>query len=222
MLTLGSGSAVGGLNAKSTFELVSSITWTLGSGCCVGEVKIGSPFGVLAPSEAMRGTSTDCIFSLLLMFERALINITAATTTITIKAPITMAAIPVSLIAGGSVIAGAVVIVATAVVVVAVVVRVVVVAVVVVVEVGVMVFVVLVVTAVVVVDVHGVDAIDPAEPVNIFTLLALEYTHEAPQSIWSKDVASWNISTMLATADTSHADRSWLKERAPLNIMDML
>ena len=68
--------------------------------------------------------------------------------------------------------------------------------------------------AVVVVDMHAVGDIDPEDPVNMLTFLSFEFTQETPQSVWSKDVASWNIWLMSVTADTFHTDRSWLKECA--------
>ena len=87
----------------------------------------------------------------------------------------------------------------------------------------VMVFVVVVIAAVVEVDVHADDDIDPEESVNIWPFFALEFTQETPQSICSKDVALWNILDMSVTAETSHADRSWLKDCAlrNMNIMSV-
>ena len=64
-----------------------------------------------------------------------------------------------------------------------------------------------VVVVVVAVAVQTVDDIDPGEPVNMLPCVALEFNQETPQSVWSKDVAPWNILSMSVTADTSHADR---------------
>ena len=79
----------------------------------------------------------------------------------------------------------------------------------------VMVFVVLVVFEIVEVDVHTANDIDPKESANILSCFALEFTQETPQSICLKDVAPMNIPDMSVTAETSHTDRSWLKDCAP-------
>ena len=70
------------------------------------------------------------------------------------------------------------------------------------------------VVAVVEVDVHTANDIDPGESANMRFCFALEFTQETPQSICSKDVALLNIPYMLVTAETSQADRSWLKDCA--------
>ena len=81
----------------------------------------------------------------------------------------------------------------------------------------VVVVVVVVVTVVVVVGatvaVHTGDII-PNVPLNMLFLIAFESTQEAPQSVWSKDVASRNIAFMRMTDDTFHADKFWLKDAA--------
>merc|ERR1719182_238815 len=79
-------------------------------------------------------------------------------------------------------------------------------------------FVVVVATVLVEVDVHAANDIDPEEFVNMRPFFAFEFTQETPQSICSKDVAPWNIPDMSVTDDTSHADRSWLKDFALWNI----
>ena len=53
----------------------------------------------------------------------------------------------------------------------------------------------------------------PADPSNIPSLVAFEMTHE-PQSIWANDDAPENICLMLVTPDTSHLERSMLKDVA--------
>ena len=73
---------------------------------------------------------------------------------------------------------------------------------------------VMVFVVVVVVEIVEVAAIDPGESINMRSRFALEFTQETPQSICSKDVALSNIWDMSMTAETSHADRSWLKHRA--------
>ena len=65
-----------------------------------------------------------------------------------------------------------------------------------------------------VVTVHAVDDIDPEEPVNMSSFVAFDSIQETPQSIWVKDMAPLNIPLISVTAETSHADRSWLKDRA--------
>ena len=75
----------------------------------------------------------------------------------------------------------------------------------------VMVFVVVVAAAIVEVDVHAGNDID----VNISSCFALEFTQKTPQGLCSKDVALSNIPDMSVTAETSHTDRSWLKDWAP-------
>ena len=86
--------------------------------------------------------------------------------------------------------------------------------VVVVVAVFIVVAVVSVVVVVAAVAIHTVDDIDPEEDRNIWYFVAFEFTQETPHNIWLKDFAPLNISLMSVTADTSHADRSWLKECA--------
>ena len=65
-----------------------------------------------------------------------------------------------------------------------------------------------------VVTMHAVDDIDPEEPVNMPSFVAFDSIQETPQSIWVKDMAPLNIPLISVTADTSHADRLWLKDRA--------
>ena len=60
----------------------------------------------------------------------------------------------------------------------------------------------------VVVVVQTVGDIFPREPLNMLLRLASEITQETPQSVWSNDIARWNILFMLVTADTCHTDRS--------------
>ena len=64
------------------------------------------------------------------------------------------------------------------------------------------------------VTVHAVDEIDPEEPVNMLSFVAFDSIQETPQSIWAKDMAPLNILLISVTADTSHADRSWLNDSA--------
>ena len=64
---------------------------------------------------------------------------------------------------------------------------------------------------VVVVVVHG--AIFPDEPENMRALSAVDFCH-APQSVWEKDDAPLNMSTMVVTLDTSHLEMSPLKDDA--------
>ena len=74
---------------------------------------------------------------------------------------------------------------------------------------------VMVFVVVVVVEIVEVVAIDPGDSSNMWSRFALEFTQETPRSICSKDVVPANIWDMSVTAETSHADRSWLKHRAP-------
>ena len=60
------------------------------------------------------------------------------------------------------------------------------------------------VAVVVVVAIDAVEHIDPDDPVNIWVWSACERTQTDLQSLWWKDVASWNIDRMLVTRDTSH------------------
>merc|ERR1719201_2903730 len=72
---------------------------------------------------------------------------------------------------------------------------------------------------VVVVVVH---IIFPDEPENMPDLpLAVDLTH-APQSVWEKDFAPWNMESILVTLDTSHLERSALNDEAPLNMESIL
>ena len=48
---------------------------------------------------------------------------------------------------------------------------------------------VVIVVAVVVVVVHTSSDIDPCDPINIFVLVAVEWTQAAPHSVRAKDVA---------------------------------
>ena len=70
-------------------------------------------------------------------------------------------------------------------------------------------------TAAVVVVTHAVCDIDPLDPSNMLSFFTLELTQAAPQSSWLKDVAPENMYCMSVTRDTSHLDRSWLKDFAP-------
>ena len=151
----------------------------------------------------------------LIMFKRhtnTVSRTTTPTTTVTAVAEKTTMSIVVILMSIVAVVVVAVVVVFIAEVMVFVVVEaVVIVEVVAVCMVGVTVF---EVVEVVEVDVQTVDDIDPGDSLNMSTLVALEFTQETPQSVWSKDFARRNISFMLATVNTSHTDRSWLKECA--------
>ena len=82
--------------------------------------------------------------------------------------------------------------------------------------VGVMAVVVIVPVVVGVVEVEQiVFEIDPGEPPsNMYTFLAFEWTQATPQRVWAKDVAAVNIKVISVTLDTSHLDRSWLKDCA--------
>ena len=73
-------------------------------------------------------------------------------------------------------------------------------------------------------DVHTVCDIDPVEPVNMSFLLAFELTHSAPQSFWLNEAAFKNIWSMLVTPETSHLERSPLKDvlESMLNMNAML
>ena len=73
--------------------------------------------------------------------------------------------------------------------------------------------VVLVVVIVVEVVLVLVVQIRPDDPSNIPSLFAIEVGH-APQSICAKDEAPENICFMLVTLDTSHSERSLLKDDA--------
>ena len=55
--------------------------------------------------------------------------------------------------------------------------------------------------------------IRPDEPSNIPSLFASEVSH-APQSVFAKDDAPENISSMLITLDTFHLERSPLNDDA--------
>ena len=48
--------------------------------------------------------------------------------------------------------------------------------------------------------------IRPDEPSNILSLSAVEVSHASPQSVCANDDAPENISSMLATLDTSHLE----------------
>ena len=64
---------------------------------------------------------------------------------------------------------------------------------------------------VVVVVVH---IIFPDEPENMPDLpLAVDFCH-APQSVWEKAFAPWNMKSILVTLDTSHLERSPLNDDA--------
>ena len=56
--------------------------------------------------------------------------------------------------------------------------------------------------------------IRPDEPSNIPPLYAVEVTHASPQSVCANDDAPANISSMSATLDTSHPERSLLNNDA--------
>ena len=185
---LGSVAAV--IKVGPAFEVCSATTVLLGSVAVVGEVKIGPQFGMDRSLLEMKGISYSSM-SPLLLFEGALTIATTTTThiiTITVVAPIatvSLAVVFMVIIFPVEIVVVAVVFMDNA-----------------------MVFVVVVVAAVVVVN------IDPGECVNMSIFFALEFTQETPQSICSKDVALSNIWDMSMTAETSHADRSWLKHRA--------
>ena len=57
-----------------------------------------------------------------------------------------------------------------------------------------------------------VDDIEPFESENMSFLFAFECTQATPHSLYWKAEACQNMLSMLVTADTSHFDRSWLKE----------
>ena len=58
------------------------------------------------------------------------------------------------------------------------------------------------------------EHIDPDEPKNIMVCSAFEWIQAYPQSVWLKDVAPKNIFNIEVTRDTSHSDRSALKDVA--------
>ena len=199
-VVLGSVSFV--VKAGSVAEVFSSTTMVLGSASAVGEVKIGSQVGIGRSLVVIKGISLSSM-SPLPLFERTLtITATTATHTITIAVIATIATVLLAVSFMKDVIVVVVVVVVEGVEVVASFME------------EVVVFVVVVITAVVEVDVHADDDIDPEESVNILSCFALEFTQETPQSICSKDVALLNIPYMLVTAETSQADRSWLKDCA--------
>ena len=63
-------------------------------------------------------------------------------------------------------------------------------------------------------DVHTVSDTDPDESSNMSSLLALDWTQAAPQSVCLNDVACSNILSMLTTLDTSHFEMSPLNNPA--------
>ena len=68
------------------------------------------------------------------------------------------------------------------------------------------------------VAVHTAFDIDPGDPVNMSFLLALELTQSRPQSFWLNEGALKNIESMSVTLDTSHLERSPLKDDAERNM----
>ena len=70
-------------------------------------------------------------------------------------------------------------------------------------------------------DVFRFD-IEPDEKVNMNIFDAFELTHAAPDSVCWNAVALPNIHCILTTRDTSHLDKSWLKNRASQNMAPML
>ena len=69
---------------------------------------------------------------------------------------------------------------------------------------------------------HAVFDMEPGESRNISVLVAFELTHASPQSFCSNEFAPENIRPMLVTSDTSHFDKSTLKELAPQNTPSIL
>ena len=67
-------------------------------------------------------------------------------------------------------------------------------------------------------DVHAVRDIDPDDPVNMSSLLALDWTQAAPQRFRLNDDACKNIESMLTTLDTSHFEMSPLNDAVQRNI----
>ena len=65
---------------------------------------------------------------------------------------------------------------------------------------------------------HNVSDMEPGELANMEIIDAFEWTHAAPHSVCWKELACANINCILTTWDTSHLDRSWLKDFAALNI----
>ena len=199
------GSVTTVVKAGPVVGLVSPTTIVLGPVSAVGEVKIGSQAGIGSSVVVIKGISLVVIggsslslVSPLPLFERDL-TITTATTTINITAFVTITTNAVVVVFMEEVTVVVVVMVVDIVEVVASFAE------------EVMVFVVVVVAVVVEVDVHDID---PEDPVNMLSFFALECTQESPQSICSNDVALLNIQLMSVTADTSHEDRSWLKDCA--------
>ena len=62
------------------------------------------------------------------------------------------------------------------------------------------------------------EILDPSESVNMSCFDAFELTHAAPHSVCWKELAFTNIPCISTTWDTSHLDKSWLKDLAPRNI----
>ena len=60
----------------------------------------------------------------------------------------------------------------------------------------------------------------PDDPSNIVSFFAVEANH-APQSVCAKADARSNMPCMVVTLDTSHSDRSLLKDVAKENIKPM-
>ena len=65
------------------------------------------------------------------------------------------------------------------------------------------------------------EHIEPGESLNMPSCCAFELTQLTPQRVWSKDAAPEKMTAMLLTLDTSHLDKSWLKDVAPWNIPSM-
>ena len=178
----------------------------------VSEVNHGSGSGVVTELGVINGISNGFVSPMLLL-ERALtIIITTSTHIITIAVIETVAVVALVMVFIVGIIVSVVVLLvvfpAVLVMVAAVVVDVMVLAV----------LVVAAVVAIAAVVVHTVFDIDPGERVNMSRFFAFECTQETPQSICSKDVAPSNIPCISVTADTSQADKSWLKDCAWWNI----
>ena len=61
---------------------------------------------------------------------------------------------------------------------------------------------------------HTVFDIEPGDSANMSTFDAFELTQAAPHSVCWKEIASENMQSISVTRDTSHWDRSWLKDSA--------
>ena len=193
-VVLGLVSAVVKVKTRSVVEVSSSTTGVVASVSAVGEVKIGSQVGIGRSLVVIKGISLSLV-SPPALFEQAPMITTTNTTTHTITITV-IATIVVFMVFVVVVVVEVVEVVAEFME-------------------EVMAFVVVVVAAVVEVDVHADDDIDPEECVNMSIFFALEFTQETPQSICSKCIAPKNMLDMSVTAETFHAERSWLKPSAP-------